>query len=77
VIDTEEGKAYKFINKGDQAGQIANLGRKGLAEATFNFPYSIAISANDVVYIADTGNHSIERFQFSVSEEDLPVEQPK
>ena len=77
VIDTEQGKAYKFINKGDRAGQAASLGRKGLVEATFNSPYSIVISDNDVVYIADTGNHSIERFQFSVSEEDLPVEQPK
>ena len=76
VIDTEKGKAYKFFNKGDRAGQMASLGRKGLAEAIFNFPLSIVISDNDVVYIADTGNHSIERFQFSVSEEDLPVEQP-
>jgi len=77
VIDTETGKAYKFFNKGNRAGQIASLGRKGLSEKTFNFPFSIAISDNDIVYIADTGNHSIERFQFSVSEEDLPVEQPK
>ena len=77
VIDTEKGKAYKFFNKGSKAGRVASLGRKGLAEATFNSPFSIVISDNDVVYIADTGNHSIERFQFSVSEEDLPVEQPQ
>jgi sugar lactone lactonase YvrE len=77
VLDTESGKAFKFFNKGDKAGQMTNLGRKGLSEATFNFPYSIVISNNDVVYIADTGNHSIERFQFSVSEDDLPVEQPQ
>ncbi len=77
VIDSESGKAYKFFNKGNRAGQVASLGRKGLSEATFNFPFSIVISDNDVVYIADTGNHSIERYQFSVSEEDLPVEQPQ
>jgi hypothetical protein len=77
VIDSESGKAYKFFNKGNRAGQVASLGRKGLSEATFNFPFSVVISHNDVVYIADTGNHSIERFQFSVSEEDLPVEQPQ
>jgi len=77
VIDSESGKAYKFFNKGNRAGQVASLGRKGLSEATFNFPFSIVISENDVVYIADTGNHSIERYQFSVSEEDLPVEQPQ
>ena len=76
VIDTESGKAFKFFNTGNKAGQVASLGRKGLSEATFNFPFSIVISDNDVVYITDTGNHSIERFQFSVSDDDLPVEQP-
>lgn len=76
VIDTESGKVYKFFNKGNRAGQVASLGRKGLSEATFNFPFSIVISDNDVVYVADTRNNSIERYQFSVSEEDLPVEQP-
>ena len=76
VIDNEDGKVYKFFNKGASAGEVASLGKKGLAEAIFNSPFSIAISDEDIVYIADTGNHRIERFQLSVSEEDLPVEQP-
>jgi len=77
VIDTRAGKAYKFINNGNRAGQMASLGRKGLAEATFAFPRSIVVSDNDVVYIADVENHIIERFQLSISEEDLPVDQPR
>ena len=76
VIDTEEGKAYKFFNRGNRAGQIVDIGKTGLADVIFNHPYAIAISDNDVVYVADTGNHKIERYQLSVSEDDLPIEQP-
>ncbi len=77
VLDTANGKVVKFFNKGSRAAQKANLGKKGLVEAIFNRPLGIAISDDEIVYIADTGNHRIDRYQFSVSEEDLPVEQPK
>jgi len=77
VLDTASGKVIKFFNKGTRAGQKANLGKKGLVEAIFNRPLGIAISDDEIVYIADTGNHRIDRYQFSVAEGDLPVEQPK
>jgi len=76
VLDTGDGKVYKFLNRGNKAGDKASLGNKGLAQAIFNRPFGIAISDEEMVYIADTGNHRIERYQFSVSEGDLPVEQP-
>lgn len=76
VLDTKIGRVYKFFNKGNKAGRVANLGKTGLVEAIFNQPRGIAISDEEIVYIADTGNHRIDRYQFSVSETDLPVEQP-
>jgi hypothetical protein len=76
VLDTQIGKVYKFFNKGEQAGRLANLGKTGLVDAVFNQPLGIAISNDNIIYVADTRNHRIERFQLSVSENDLPVEQP-
>ncbi|HEX9975483.1 MAG TPA: NHL repeat-containing protein, partial [bacterium] len=76
ILDTKDGRVYKFFNKGARAGQMAEMGKKGLVEALFNRPLGIAISNDEIVYVADTGNHRIERFQLSVSENDLPVEQP-
>jgi len=75
VLDTgDDGKVSKFINKGDKAGRSANLGKKGLVEARFLNPMGIAVSDEEVVYITNTDNHSIERYQHSVSEDDLPQE---
>ena len=48
------------------------LGKKGLIEARFNGPKSIAISNDEIVYIANTKRNRIERFQYSISEQDLP-----
>ncbi len=75
VIDTaDSGRVSKFFNRGNFAGRPANLGKKGLVEARFNHPMGIAISDEEVVYIANTNDHRIERFQYSVSEDDLPQE---
>lgn len=76
VMDTGSGQVYKFFNKGTRAGQLAPLGKKGLVEAVFERALSVAVSDDEMVYVADTRNHQIRRFQFSVSEDDLPVEQP-
>ncbi len=76
VLDAEEGRVQKFFNKGVKAGAIADLGKTGLAVAIFNNPLGIAISDDHIVYIADTNNHRIERFKYSISDSDLPVEQP-
>jgi hypothetical protein len=75
VVDTpDSGRVSKFFNRGSSAGRPANLGKKGLVEARFNSPMSIAISEKEVVYIANTNDHRIERFQYSISEDDLPQE---
>jgi hypothetical protein len=75
VVDTpDSGRVSKFFNRGSLAGRPANLGKKGLVEARFNSPMSIAISEKEVVYIANTNDHRIERFQYSISEDDLPQE---
>ena len=75
VLDTaDSGRVSKFFNRGDYAGRPANLGKKGLVDARFNLPMGIAISSTEVVYIANTDDHRIERYQYSVSEDDLPQE---
>ncbi len=72
VADTKEGVIYKFQNTGNSAGNLANLGKEGLAEATFAYPRAIAVSDKETVYIADSKNNRIETYQHSVSETDLP-----
>jgi hypothetical protein len=75
VLDAaDEGKVSKFINKGTKAGQLANLGKRGLVNARFHNPMGIAVSDNEVVYITNTDENSIERYQHSVSEDDIPQE---
>jgi hypothetical protein len=75
VLDTsDDGKVSKFLNKGTRAGQLANLGKKGLVDARFDNPMGIAISDEEVVYITNTDNNSIERYQHSVSDDNIPQE---
>lgn len=76
VLDSEDGRVFKFFNKGANAGNIAKIGKAGLVEAIFDNPFGIAISDDHIVYIADSGNHRIERYKYSISDTDLPVEQP-
>ena len=76
VMDTGSGQVFKFFNKGSKSGGVAPLGKTGLVEAVFERACGIAISDDELVYIADSQNHQIRRFQYSVSEIDLPVEQP-
>jgi hypothetical protein len=73
VVDTgDSGRVSKFHNKGVLSGRISDLGRKGLIEARFNQPLGIAVSSEEIVYIANTGKNTIERYQYSVSERGLP-----
>jgi hypothetical protein len=75
VVDTpDSGRVSKFFNRGSSAGRPANLGKKGLVEARFNSPMGIDVSDKEVVYIANTNDHRIERYQYSVSDDDLPQE---
>jgi hypothetical protein len=75
VLDAaDDGKVSKFFNKGSKAGREANLGKKGLVEARFNNPMGIAVSDDEVVYITNTENSTIERFQHSIANNDIPQE---
>jgi hypothetical protein len=77
IIDTaDSGRVSKFFNKGNKAGSEAGLGKTGLTDARFTEGQAIAISDDLIVYVADADGNKIERFKFSVSETDLPVEQP-
>lgn len=73
VIDAaDSGRVSKFFNHGISSGDESDLGNEGLSLARFNQPRSIAISDDGVVYIANTYNHSIERYRYTISEDDLP-----
>jgi hypothetical protein len=73
VLDTgDDGKVSKFVNKGTNAGQQANLGKRGLSEARFLNPMGISISDEEIVYITNTDNGTIERYQHSISDDDIP-----
>jgi len=73
VVDTgDSGRVSKFHNLGSFSGRVADLGRKGLIDARFERPHAIAVSSEEIVYIANTGKNRIERYQYSVSEQGLP-----
>jgi hypothetical protein len=77
IIDTaDSGRVSKFYNKGSNAGFQANLGRTGLVNARFTDGQGIAFSNQLIVYVADAEANRIERYKYSVSATDLPVEQP-
>lgn len=71
VIDGGTGVVSKYANAGAKAGQLMSLGKKGLALAQFNAGRGLLIS-DDVVYIVEQGAKSIRRFQYSVSDSDIP-----
>ncbi len=71
VLDRHLGKVFKFYNSGVSAGHPAPLGEKGLAEATFNEANGLFVDDN-VVYVVESGDNRIRRFQYTVSEADIP-----
>ena len=71
VMDTGAGKVLKFANSGTHAGNQINLGKKGLATTVFEDARSILVK-EDIVYIVESGLNRIRRFQYSISDSDLP-----
>ncbi|MBN1541520.1 hypothetical protein JW992_05200 [candidate division KSB1 bacterium] len=76
VMDTGAGQVFKFHNSGSQAGQVSSLGDRGLSTARFEDARGIMVSGQ-VVYVVESGKNRIRRFQYSVSEDDLPDDQKK
>ncbi len=73
VLDTgDSSRVSKFHNQGAMAGSKADLGLKGLSKARFERATGIAVSRDEIVYLADTRNHRIVRYRYTVSEEDIP-----
>lgn len=71
VVDTELKTVSKFANTGAKAGQVMSLGKRGLATEKFNNARGIMVDDN-IVYVVESGENRIRRFQYSVSESDIP-----
>jgi len=76
VIDRENRDVSKFHNAGRRAGQQAYLGKKGLVTALFEGAKGI-LAENGIVYVLESGENRIRRFQYSISEEDVPDDDKK
>jgi len=76
VMDTGAGRVYKFDNSGKNAGQEIDLGDRGIATQIFTDARGI-MATNKVVYVAESGKNRIRRFQYSVSDDDLPDDDKK
>src|ERR1700753_719556 len=58
-----DGYINSRVAKVDKDGHwLKSWGRRGKEPGQFNTPHSIAIDANDNVYVADRGNHRIQVF---------------
>ncbi|MBN2354959.1 hypothetical protein JXO59_02540 [candidate division KSB1 bacterium] len=71
VLDTGVGSVFKFANSGSIAGELLPLGSKGLAVARFKDAKGI-MAQDQIVYVVESGENCIRRFQYSVSDADLP-----
>jgi hypothetical protein len=71
VIDRDTGYVSKFHNGGRNAGQEAYLGQSGLVDAEFISAKGIA-ATDGIVYILESGENRIRRFQYSISDDDVP-----
>ena len=76
VVDAASKSVSKFDNSGQNAGNLLPLGDKGLAVTEFDNPRGIMVSEN-IVYVVESGQNRIRRFQYSVSESDLPDDDKK
>jgi len=76
VMDAGAGSVYKFANAGVAAGALLPLGNKGLAITNFAEGRGLLVSDN-VVYVVEQGARRIRRFQYSVSDSDLPDDEKK
>jgi len=76
VMDTGAKKVFKFDNTGTGAGNLLSLGNKGIAKEEFNNGRGIMVQDN-VIYVVESGHNRIRRFQYSISESDIPYDEKK
>lgn len=76
VIDQGTKVVSKFYNAGSNAGQEAYLGKRGLVSAEFNEAKGI-VATDDIVYVLESGENQIRRFQYSISDDDVPDDDKK
>ncbi len=68
VVDQGAHKVRKFSSPkppkkmDDVPKQVLEWGSSGSADGQFNSPWGITIDGDDNVYVADTGNHRIQKF---------------
>ncbi len=76
VVDRDKNVVSKFSNAGRHAGQEAYLGQRGLVSTEFNDAKGI-VAADDIVYVVESGENQIRRFQYSISDDDVPDDDKK
>ncbi len=76
VIDRDTRKVSKFHNSGRNAGDQAYLGKRGLVDAEFEQAMGI-LAAQNIVYVLESGKNQIRRFQYSISDDDVPDDDKK
>jgi formylglycine-generating enzyme required for sulfatase activity len=80
VADTANNKIRKIASNGSVT-TIAGSGIQGSIDgvgkdASFNYPYGIAVDNSGNVYVADTGNHKIRKLTPSSAPSPLPTPMP-
>ena len=76
VVDRDLRKVFKFGNAGRKAGQLLDLGTRGLAVTEFANARGI-LADEDIIYVVESGRNRIRRFQLSISESDIPDDDKK
>ena len=76
VTDQDTKTVSKFHNAGRNAGQEAYLGKKGLAVTAFNQAKGI-VEAEGIVYVLESGENQVRRYQYSISDDDVPDDDKK
>lgn len=62
VIAFDSVNSINISNTGESYIFITKFGKKGNGNEQFNSPWGIAVDKDDFVYVSDTGNKSIKKF---------------
>jgi len=65
VVDTNNNRIQKFDSSGNfllKWGKNAGAGSSGSDDGQFNLPQGVSVDSSGNVYVADAGNHRIQKF---------------